>query len=146
MACFRASAYVHYRSAALTVGETEFNRVVGNTLIVRGDDGNPKLKPTLYVWPSKNKGTWLPGDWGGIHNHEPHPDPGEEGENIFYLGGCFDRGYESLKDSADKFWGHPGGKKSLQQWLTTVEGWDGDPNNSSAELQTFRRSLRQPLP
>jgi len=146
MACLLAAAYVHYRGASMAVGKTEFNRVVGQTLIVVGADGKPRLKPTLYTWQVIEDAAWYPGDWGYIKNEQPNPPQGLEGENIFYLGGCFEEDYGIFKDSPDTFWGHPAGRKSLQQWLTVVEGWDGDENNSSAKLDSYRRGLRQPLP
>jgi len=62
-----------------------------------------------------------------------------------YLGG-FDHDYSVVKEGPAAFCGHPAGRKSLQQWLTVVEGWDGDENNSSAKLESNRRGLRQPLP
>jgi hypothetical protein len=59
---------------------------------------------------------WIPGDWGYIKNdkHPPNGTPGQEGENIIYVG-------------LDRFWGHISDTvtyKTLQEWFDIVDGWD----------------------
>ncbi len=58
---------------------------------------------------------WIPGDWGYIKNTKFSGGYGLSGENLIYTG-------------KDLFWGHfgPGNTyKSLTDWFTDVESWDG---------------------
>jgi RHS repeat-associated protein len=83
---------------------------------------------------------WVPGDWGYIANNNP-PEvplkvkranyrryyfPGQEGENIVYLGN-------------DRYWGHGGGILPLRRWIEKISMWFGP-------TQTAYRHIARPTP
>jgi hypothetical protein len=66
---------------------------------------------------------WIPGDWGYIANSNVKPGhPGEEGQNLIYLGGGL-------------FWGAIAGKttRTMKEWLAQVNSW------GVAQLQSWRK-------
>jgi hypothetical protein len=69
-------------------------------------------------------GDWIPGDWGYIRNIGTGKiDPGEEGENIIYLG-------------SGRFWGLSNKKaiRTLDEWFNQVKAWNG-----AAEIKNTRK-------
>ena len=94
-----------------------FNEYAKSHNFINGEGNlNPGFEQ-IKVGTSDRIGDWVPGDWGYIENSSPDPAPGEEGENIIYLG-------------ADNYWGHglgaDAGVKPLQgaeSWYEVVQGW-----------------------
>jgi len=118
LGCFRATSAVFGYGISQAIGRHKFNTLWGqgrleeislNKGLVRQQDHSPK-------------DDWIPGDWGYVRNTgTTHPPAGLEGENIVYLGN-------------GKYWGFPGGIKSLNQWINKVRSW-----NNASKLLSVRR-------
>jgi hypothetical protein len=84
-------------------------------------------KSPILVDTGGGNSDWIPADWGYIKNTNfpaSGGTPGEEGENIIYVG-------------KDKFWGHfgPGIEyKTLTKWFDQVKSWNG-----GAEITDIRK-------
>jgi RHS repeat-associated protein len=108
MACRRAARLVMLWGIAQAVGQEEFDKVVGRRVLYNGQ--LKFMKGTRDVPPDD----WVPGDWGYIKSQAEKPRPGEEGENIIYLGN-------------GQYWGQGPEPRSrtLEKWQEDVDAWSG---------------------
>jgi len=86
---------------------------------------------------------WIPGEIGYIGNR--HPSSLETaGENVIYLGGCFQTGYSFVFNAF--FWGHTGGRgiKTLYSWLGTVDDWS--PQMADVYIDAKRKTAGGIIP
>ena len=143
MQCFLATLLIHLRAASQVIGkggEPPQNRSFDDFMQGCIMDNYPE---TLLMSAGFHGSAWLPGDWGYIKNTGPVIRLGLEGENIIYLGGCFNKDFNAFKALAP-FWGHPGGTKTLAGWIEEVDLMD-EVLDGSTELRDTRQTLRQPF-
>ncbi len=136
MGCQSGTFAVMFRGISQALGKAAFDTKAGR--YPRRNWG--KFFQPRYV-PSGDHANWVPGDWGYINNDVPDPEPFEQGENIIYLGGCFNRDVAQFKANAE-FWGLCGSAEStidtLENWIQRVNDWD-----ESAELTRNRVWMKQ---
>lgn len=145
LACLLAALYVTERGAAHALGKPVFDARVGRRPYDKSWDVVQRgvSQPNGGSNDHANNAKWIPGDWGYIDNTDPAAGGLITGENVIYMGGCFDTDLGDFKDNAD-FWGHVGANpvKKFKAWITTVEGWDGNANNGSAKILSYRDYLK----
>lgn len=94
---------------------------------------------------------WIPGDQGYFKNLSIHdPSDAHFGENIFYLGGCFEYDWEKFVHQAE-FFGHGPGVKRMFEMIKHVDDWTPDkPDDVQIYydrmffLQPFKPAKRPP--
>lgn len=135
VACQGGARLVTRWAIAQTLGAQQFEGHVQGLPLARGDD----FVETRYVSSSEeDKAFWIPGDWGFIENKDHDPNDagqvGRDGENVIYLGGCYQTDPMAFLNQAP-FWGHGFGIKTLQQMIDGISGW------GTIEVHKIRRDL-----
>lgn len=105
-ACQPGALLVCLRAISQTSGVSrlKFESVIGPAPFTRGFD---LIQQTQLN--EEDSTFWIPGDWGNLqnldHNSSDSAQQGRDGENMIYLGGCFETELEAFKSNA-LFWGH----------------------------------------
>ncbi len=127
-ACLDATLVVMLNSIASVLPDKEkmeFNNLYNATAEMTAKERvNSLVDKFLLRMATKDYKDWVPGDWGylvnGLYLQAGLDDaefkklggsPGEEGENIIYVGD-------------QKFWGFPIGDKTFDQWRNIVHDWN----------------------
>ena len=115
--CKDTSRLILLKGILDTIGAAAFNAAIGTGgyIDVRATGAGLIREHTV---PTQGKGeppkNWVPGDLGYIQGL--NPDHLFTGEWVVYLGGT-------------EWWGHPTTVKTLDDWINTVENWEGaDPS------------------
>jgi len=98
MACLDGAQMVFHRGASQALGKATFDARVGRLPWHK----RWEIKKRRSV-PAGDDANWIPGDWGYIDNTSPTASGLITGENIIYLGGCFERSVNAFKANSD-FW------------------------------------------
>ncbi|MFC1508714.1 T9SS type A sorting domain-containing protein [Candidatus Omnitrophota bacterium] len=141
MACLLAAMSVVLEGVSSVYGSGTFDTAMGlDPYGNRWKVIETAIIPNNYNNNNENNAKYIPGDWGYIDNTDPNEPMYMEGENVIYMGGCFDLTFANFKKNAD-FWGHPIGSLKFDAWMAKVEAWSTSTTKDYMVISPIRTRI-----